>query len=130
MSKKVKDDSIPELKFELNRLSGDGCRYKTFIASVSKRGRYGDMALRTSECTVSFQSSRYDNSLIIKLLKEILAKALTNGCVTVSTNYRPAGTQLDTYTQKNMTELMEIVVDNINVMIHIEKLTLQSRLNA
>lgn len=130
MSKKAKTHPVPELRFELNRLSGDGRHYKTFIASLSKAGTSGDMVLCTPDCSVTVRSSSYHIRITTKLLEETLAKALADGSVSVTTNYRPAGKQLEAYTSKTMTELMDIVVDNINVLVYIEKLTLQPRLNA
>ncbi len=121
-------DTLPEITFKLNRLSGDGHRYQDFVASISRSRERGEISLRTETCTLSVNINRYHGKeTIFNLLRETLQRALADGTVSVSANYRPCPPHADTFTLKNMQELMDVASENFEILLKIDKLILESR---
>ena len=113
---------------KLNLLSGDGHRYQNFVASISRSRDSGLFFLRTETCTVYVYISRYcAKETMFKLLRETLQKALADGTVSVYANYRPCPPHADTFTPKNMQELMDVASENFEILLKIDKLVLESR---
>lgn len=119
---------VPEMTFKLNKLSGDGHRYQEFIASISCKSRKfaeKHVTLRTRKCVVTVES--FDRSTLVILLEESVAEALADGTVSVTSNYRPYSKHPAAFTLKNPEELMKIAVDNLHILVKLDKLKLEPR---
>ena len=114
---------VPEMTFKLNRLSGDGHRYQDFIASVSRAGRHQKLSLRTRKCIVTVHCRQAQT--LVKLVEESVAEALADGTVSVAANFRPYSKHSDAFTLKNINELMEVAVDNLNILVELDELTME-----